>query len=1712
MLKQLLLPLLLLTFLVDGTGTWGQELSIVDIDVSAFPTVTGDLLLVDNAGQPQSVLVPSLLSVTDFGTVVHPSDITIDCPPPSQPRSVSLVLLLDRSGSMGLPMPQGNRTRIQALKLASEALVRSLSFMQGTAVAVTAFDDLPSVVCGFQSAPAPLLSAINRITPGAGTDYNPPYLDPIVGALGMLRARPSTIRRVIVFISDGEPTTTTLIDSIAREATRLDVSIHTVTIGGPPSGVMKDLAERTGGTPFGNVVDAEEMQGLLRLLALKAQGREVCKISWRAPLSCVPSGTRQVIARIDTPAVSTTTSYRPPAGAWVRLTASPSYVDFGDPSDPETIDRTVTITATGTNFLVSKATITDDTTFAVVDWQGGAPPFTLRNGESRAITVRFAPQETSLHFATLVVDGLPCSPPAIPLIGGSGDGVDRRGLVLVAPRGGENYSGCDSVPIQWRGVADTMPIDIDYSSDNGITWSVVARRARSLGYMWMPPAHSDQFRVRISSRNGALDTISRVAGGGASQRDTLATFMEFRSPVGVAVDETYLYIAEAGRHRVRRVALANGYTNTIAGSGTIGYGGDGGPAAASRLANPNDLAIDRSQLYIADYSNNRVRRIDLGSGIITTVAGNGLSGFSGDGGAATSANLFHPSHLALWRNNLYLTDRDNYRIRRVDLTTGIITTVAGGGSNPLGDGGPATDARLTHPADIAIVDDTLFLAEEESHRIRAMSLATGRISTLAGDNGAGWYGDGGPAAQAQLNRPTGLTSTGRFLVIADEGNNALRLVDRFTRRIYRLAGGNRAGFSGDNGDARRAFLDSPEGLATGEGCVYVADVNNDVVRRIALPDPATRDSSVAPFAVSQPSLAIDPPRRTIVFGATAVDAARDSALLDLVCNNGNSDGIIEQARIIGRDSNDFVLVSPLSGATVGRNECRSIEIRFAPSGIASRRALIALGSDCFGYDTIALWGTGTPTCGGATIPTIDMGRLETADERDSTVVSVLCNHGAATLSGTISLADNEGAFSIVAGEGRFTLEPGACLAIRLRFAPQTTGPHTARLDFGLPGECGHSKSLVVGVGYSESRVSGPATFLFPVQHCYGSPVDSSVLVVNNSELDATITSATILPADDVFTLLDPPPSATAPLVIPPGSSHQFNLRFSSASPGTFNALLQLSGPSTTSLAIGLVASRDSAGIAPEKALLLLGPGSGATAPFAVDSVRVTNTGTLGIDITAASFQGSDPGRFVLVSPALPLRIPAGEGRNMVVGATAVNDGSPIRGRLLLTTQVACVDTAVIELIQEGNAGLARFDRLDTLRIFCPDVSRLDTFVRICNPVQAPLAIDSIWIDGADAQAFRIDATGSVPVASESCSEIPLAFLPDRSGLFTARLHIRHDGIGDTAVDVIGWHGLLDLVIDEDSIFAGPVHPGQQDTLRVRFANRGTRYGRLRTVMEGNFTIASHVPDVLQPGEGATIAITASSTQEGRHVARLILETAECGQRDTVVLVLDVVPSIRARLILPCDSAPPGTRIALAIRAADLDVLRSAGIDSFRIGLQFDGLVLWPRFAVGGRASIQPLRPDGAQPLTVAGAIPAIGDTLATILCDVLSGARKKTALAITSVDWPGKVVETDSVDGLFIRLEGCGPAQFASRPLISRLRPIPARAELDLEIDLAVMTDVRLEIVDIHGTIRSTIPLGRMAKGAHIASIDVSNLEAGNYVLVVNTPLGLDGTRIVIME
>jgi hypothetical protein len=449
--------------------------------------------------------------------------------------------------------------------------------------------------------------------------------------------------------------------------------------------------------------------------------------------------------------------------------------------------------------------------------------------------------------------------------GGSGDSTSQTPMVPSIPTPAITTS---SLAVAAASLGYSQPVQAAGGSNAGYTWSVI-RGALPPGIflrggtptatlMGVPTVIGTfQFTLQVRDSNGQIGTrdlavevkqaiITTVAGTGVkgySGDGGLATAAQLNNPWGVATDTAgNLLIADRGNHRIRRVNIQSGIINTIAGTGLQGSNGDGGLATAAELSLPSNIALDSlNNLFIADQGNNRIRQVNAQTGIITTVAGTGSQGcsgptcFSGDGGAAITAQLWRPWGVS-WLGVLNIADTENHRVRQVDAQTGIITTVAGTGHQGYsGDGSAATGAQLFTPLAVAVdAGGNLFIADTQNHRIRRVDFLTGVITTVAGNGVGGFSGDGGPATASALWNPSGVAIDGAGnLLIVDQFNNRIRLVNAQTGIITTVAGTGVAGFNGDNLTATAAQLWNPSGITIDTvGNLLIVDSFNNRIRRV----------------------------------------------------------------------------------------------------------------------------------------------------------------------------------------------------------------------------------------------------------------------------------------------------------------------------------------------------------------------------------------------------------------------------------------------------------------------------------------------------------------------------------------------------------------------------------------------------------------------------------------------------------------------------------------------------------------------------------------------------------------------------------------------------------------------------------------------------------------------------------------------------------------
>jgi sugar lactone lactonase YvrE len=305
------------------------------------------------------------------------------------------------------------------------------------------------------------------------------------------------------------------------------------------------------------------------------------------------------------------------------------------------------------------------------------------------------------------------------------------------------------------------------------------------GNLYVADISNNRIR-KITISTGLISTIAGTGTGGYNGDGILATAAQINIPSALAFDSNGdLYFTDRSNSRIRKITTSTGIISTVAGTGTGGYNGDGILATAAQINNPNEVSFDASgHLYIADWLNNRVRKVDKITGIISTIAGTGIAGYNGDGIAATTAQINGPCGIIFDNaGNTYIAEYGGARVRKITIGSGLISTIAGTGTFGYnGDGIAATTAQLAGCAYIKFdAAENMFIGEGSNQRVRQIIKSTGIINTIAGTGTAGYNGDGIPATTAQLNFP--------FYILFDQAKCNMYIADYYNNRIRLITGG-----------------------------------------------------------------------------------------------------------------------------------------------------------------------------------------------------------------------------------------------------------------------------------------------------------------------------------------------------------------------------------------------------------------------------------------------------------------------------------------------------------------------------------------------------------------------------------------------------------------------------------------------------------------------------------------------------------------------------------------------------------------------------------------------------------------------------------------------------------------------------------------------------------------------------------------------------------
>jgi Mg-chelatase subunit ChlD len=512
---------------------FGQEatFSISEVDASKFPLIRCTFIALDATGQSYKDLKPSDFDVFERGKNMN-STVQVECKDTLVEPAVSIILVVDQSTSMLLVNEAGER-RWDWVKLGVEAFVNTINFKTGTKVALISFGNFAYIRCNFTDNKKELLDSLNNTWVGGGTKYEPPFLDRDNGAINLfLNGSPDpTKRRIIVFLTDGEPNDPPKTDSIVKELQRVNAQVYAITLAMPMHPALEEISSKTGGKAY-KVETKDELENIYRFIALDIQRKQLCNLTWITEYGCDKLDLiRDIRIVFKRQSVTIERSYEAPPFSIAKLPIDGNIYDFLDPAPNQFNEMDLTINSPVTDYAISDIKIIPTSYFQIVNWDvggsGGAPPFTIPAGGSRTIRIRFTQGSTRAYReATMYITAKPC-PAQIKLIGGISQ------VRIISPNGGEIFSVCDTINIIWSGVEPDKPVNLFYSTDGGTSWRSLASNVRGLSYKWIPPVGGNNFRIKATV--APVSSYIWAKGIGGPEDD-------FGRSIAITEDNSYVYI------------------------------------------------------------------------------------------------------------------------------------------------------------------------------------------------------------------------------------------------------------------------------------------------------------------------------------------------------------------------------------------------------------------------------------------------------------------------------------------------------------------------------------------------------------------------------------------------------------------------------------------------------------------------------------------------------------------------------------------------------------------------------------------------------------------------------------------------------------------------------------------------------------------------------------------------------------------------------------------------------------------------------------------------------------------------------------------------------------------------------------------------------------------------------------------------------------------
>lgn len=1023
---RFLLALLLLPLLAGPLRSQGL-LTLVDVDESAFPVMSGKLYATDADGNLIHDLNPGDIILRENG--IPRQVLGLSCPPPSPPLDLSSVLMIDVSGSMASGGPN-----IEIARSAARAWINALPLGRSEC-AVASFDDKSYLNQDLTTDRVRLLDAVAGLKPQGGTSYDAGLIAVPSGAIPI--ASRGRNKRIVVFLTDGIGDGNEA--QIVAQALAANTTIYCITIGMLAPPILKNVAAQTGGLCFEQVTTTEQAARIYKAILAIAQGGQPCTITWRSDYLCGP--VRRVDVEIARHGLRDTFILQNTRPAAASLEYNPLNADFGGVAPGGYRDLPITITMRGGAATVGAIT-TADPRFTIIS-QTPPPGALLQPGESVTVVVRYTPTSSEFVLTRLEVSSTACSE-AVPILS-SGVVSSSGPLQVLYPDGGEEFPAGSETVLRWTGPPADEPVRLEYSIDGGMSWNLIEGGATGLQYRWIVPSTlSRRCLLRVSQDGGSDEPV--VLKGHSGPINAISF-----SPDGLTV---------ATASNDGTVILWDAFTGQVV--RTIRPGLEpGGRTGAVRTV---QFSRDGRTILTAGYDG-IIRVYDVSTGTATRQIGPP----AGVPPSAFVVAMFSPdgSRIAAGYLDGTLCVFDAATAGEVFSVKAHTSPVVGLGFSP--DGAYVSTAGGTDGAvavwDAAGILIRRFPPPSADYSRRGIWTPDGTGFIIISNNLTLYKWPSGDLDRVLATRiyDASLNPDGTMLVIGNWPGSGARM------DLYNIATGQvDRSFQHDvNGGVYVARF-NPNGQR-----VASAGIGNDVKIWDLQSRPAQQDVSDSLWAIIGPVAVGD----DLDMGPALIGTGKDSVVAGYLCNTGNGPLEVLSITFEGGAGAEFSVVSGDAPFVLGSGECRAVEFRFAPSVPGSRSATVVLATSA---DTLryGIRGEGVQAALEILTNVIDFGGVRLGDKKDRAEV-VIRNTGSVsvTIKGVGMPGPDTEQFFILAGGGSFMLAPGEQRPMEFRFMPIRTGRAQTRIVFQFDGPGVPLETMLFGEGLCTSEGAAHAVSL-----------------------------------------------------------------------------------------------------------------------------------------------------------------------------------------------------------------------------------------------------------------------------------------------------------------------------------------------------------------------------------------------------------------------------------------------------------------------------------------------------------------------------------------------------------------------------------------------------------------------------------------------------------